>query len=64
MSRLTLPARQGQEVSRRTAQTYANLLGQEMSLWTFVRHTGVEPTNNAAGQALRAGPVPSLLPSG
>lgn len=38
---------------RRTAQTCANLLRQEVSLWTFVRHPGVEPTNNAAEQALR-----------
>ena len=38
---------------RRTAQTCANLLAQEVSLWTFVRHPGVEPTNNAAEQALR-----------
>lgn len=38
---------------RRTAQTCANLLAREVSLWTFTRHEGVEPTNNAAEQALR-----------
>lgn len=29
------------------------LLAQEAALWTFVREDGVEPTNNAAEQALR-----------
>src|SRR5262249_37008462 len=29
------------------------LLTQEVALWTFVREEGVEPTNNAAEQALR-----------
>ena len=29
------------------------LLAQEAALWTFVREEGVEPTNNAAEQALR-----------
>ena len=38
---------------RRTAQTCANILALEPALWTFVRHAGVEPTNNAAEQALR-----------
>jgi transposase len=38
---------------RRTAQTCANLLAREVSRWTFTRHAGVEPTNNAAEQVLR-----------
>ena len=29
------------------------LLAHEAALWTFVREDGVEPTNNAAEQALR-----------
>lgn len=31
----------------------AQLLEQRASLWTFVRHEGLEPTNNAAERALR-----------
>ena len=34
-----------QEKTRRTCQ---NLLKHEVSLWTFVRAEGVEPTNNRA----------------
>jgi len=30
------------------------LLNHEEALWTFVREEGVEPTNNAAEQALRS----------
>jgi transposase len=30
-----------------------NLLALEPALWTFVRHAGVEPTNNRAERALR-----------
>ena len=38
---------------RRTANTCANLLKLWPALWGFVTHPGVEPTNNAAEQALR-----------
>ena len=38
---------------RRTAATCANVLKLEAALWTFTREAGVEPTNNAAEQALR-----------
>jgi transposase len=38
---------------RRTANTCANLLKLWPALWGFVEHAGVEPTNNAAEQALR-----------
>lgn len=37
----------------KTAATCTNLLGSKDALWTFVYHEGVEPTNNAAEQALR-----------
>jgi transposase len=37
----------------KTAKTCANLLKHSDSLWTFVRIPGVEPTNNAAEQAVR-----------
>src|SRR5262245_40863614 len=30
-----------------------NLLALEPALWSFVRHAGVEPTNNTAERALR-----------
>ncbi len=36
-----------------TAKTCANLLALQAALWTFVNHPGVQPTNNAAEQALR-----------
>ena len=39
---------------QRTARTCRNLLAQEVSLWTFVRIQGVEPTNNRTEQAIRA----------
>jgi transposase len=38
----------------RTANTCANLLKLWPAMWTFVDHPDVEPTNNAAEQALRA----------
>jgi len=34
-----------------------NLLAIEPALWTFVRHPGVEPTNNTAERALRPGVI-------
>jgi transposase len=37
----------------RTAGTCAEILKVERALWTFVRGTGIEPTNNAAERALR-----------
>lgn len=40
---------------RKTATTCANLRDIEPALWTFTRVEGVEPTNNAAEQALRHG---------
>ncbi len=39
---------------RRTAKTCANLIKLWPALWGFITHPGVEPTNNAAEQALRA----------
>ena len=39
----------------KTARTCTNLLKVESALWTFVRREGVEPTNNAAERAVRAG---------
>ena len=39
---------------RRTAATCANVLALWPALWGFITHPGVEPTNNAAEQALRA----------
>ena len=38
---------------RRTANTCANILKLWPALWGFITHPGVEPTNNAAEQALR-----------
>ena len=38
----------------RTANTCANLLKVWPALWGFIAHPGVEPTNNAAEQALRS----------
>ena len=43
-----------QTACRRTAATCANLLKSQPSLWTFLRDTRVEPTNNDAERALRA----------
>ena len=37
----------------RTAKTCANVLALWPALWGFISHPGVEPTNNAAEQALR-----------
>ena len=37
----------------RTAATCRSLLEGEEHLWTFLRVRGIEPTNNAAGRALR-----------
>lgn len=42
-----------QTLCRRTANTCANLLKLWPALWGFITHPGVEPTNNAAEQALR-----------
>ena len=39
----------------KTAGTCRQLLADERRLWTFVRHVGVEPTNNAAERAVRHG---------
>jgi transposase len=39
----------------KTARTCANVRAIEPALWTFTRCEGVEPTNNAAEQALRHG---------
>ena len=38
---------------KRTANTCANLLKLWPALWGFITHAGVQPTNNAAEQALR-----------
>lgn len=40
---------------RQTQATCHNLLRHKTALWRFVDHEGVEPTNNAAEQALRRG---------
>lgn len=37
----------------KTRRTCQQLLKWESALWTFVEHPGIEPTNNAAEQALR-----------
>jgi transposase len=37
----------------KTLRTCKELLKWEAALWTFVTHPGIEPTNNAAEQALR-----------
>jgi transposase len=39
----------------KTAGTCRELLKLRPALWTFVRHEGVEPTNNAAERAIRPG---------
>jgi transposase len=39
----------------KTEGTCRELLKRRQALWTFVRHTGVEPTNNAAERAIRPG---------
>jgi transposase len=38
-----------------TAGVCRQVLKVRQALWTFVRHTGVEPTNNAAERAIRPG---------
>jgi transposase len=40
-----------------TRKTCANILKLEPTLWTFVDHEGVEPTNNAAERPLRRGVI-------
>lgn len=42
-----------EQICSRTANTCANLLKLWPALWGFIDHPGVEPTNNAAEQALR-----------
>jgi transposase len=39
----------------KTAATCRSLLAHETRLWTFVRHDGVEPTNNVAERTVRHG---------
>ena len=51
--RQALQAGVEQVVCRRTANTCTNLLKLWPALWGFITHPGVEPTNNAAEQALR-----------
>lgn len=51
--RQALEAAVAQTQCRRTAATAANLLALWPALWGFITHPGVEPTNNAAEQALR-----------
>ena len=55
MRRVRQALAQGAEQRRcsRTANTCANLLKLWPALWGFITHPGVEPTNNAAEQALR-----------
>ena len=43
-----------QSYCSRTANTCANVLKLWSALWGFITHPGVEPTNNAAEQALRS----------
>ena len=52
--RQALEAGAAQLVCRRTANTCANLIKLWPALWGFIMHPGVEPTNNAAEQALRS----------
>ena len=39
----------------KTEGTCRAILKRRQALWTFVRHEGVEPTNNAAERAIRPG---------
>jgi transposase len=39
----------------KTEGTCRDILKRRQALWTFVRHAGVEPTNNAAERAIRPG---------
>jgi transposase len=50
----TLIRGRDQLACRRTAATCANLLKSLPSLWTFLRESRVEPTNNDAERALRS----------
>jgi transposase len=51
--RVALQRGAAQPHCRRTANTCANLLNLWPALWGFITYPGVEPTNNAAEQALR-----------
>ena len=51
--RQALQAGVAQAQCKRTARTCANVLALWPALWGFIKHPGVEPTNNAAEQALR-----------
>ena len=42
---------------RQTQATCKNILKRKVALWTFVDQEGIEPTNNAAEQALRRGVI-------
>lgn len=48
----------------KTVRTCRQLLKQEVSLWTFVHHEGVEPTNNAAERSLRPAVIARKLSFG
>jgi transposase len=39
----------------KTEGTCRDILKRRQALWTFVRHAGVDPTNNAAERAIRPG---------
>jgi transposase len=39
----------------KTEGTCRDILKRRQALWTFVRHVGVDPTNNAAERAIRPG---------
>lgn len=49
---------------RKTAATCRELLAGETHLWTFVRVSGIEPTNNDAERALRHGVIYRKLSGG
>jgi len=51
--RQALDAGAAQQLCGRTAATCTNLLALWPALWAFLRRPGIEPTNNAAEQALR-----------
>jgi len=48
----------------KTVRTCRQLLKQEVSLWTFVYHEGVEPTNNVAERSLRPAVIARKLSFG
>ena len=52
--RQALQAGATQSQCTRTANTCANVLALWPALWGFINHPGVQPTNNAAEQALRS----------